>query len=81
MTFFFRVPMSSYEYLKSGVVNLGDCEKSLGQTFVQISRFKKLKQFLIQPFPYYRLLKISKSESLAPRIKEEKIFKNYLIKP
>ena len=48
--------------LTSGVVNLGDSEKSLGQTFVQISRFKKLNQFLIQPFPYDRLLKISKSE-------------------
>lgn len=63
------------ETLLSGVVNLGESEKSLGQTFVQIFRFKKLSQFLIQPFAFDRLLKIAKSESLAPRLKEEKNLK------
>ena len=58
-------------------------EKSLVQTFVQISRFKKLKDFLVQPFPFDRLQKISKSESLPGRISEETIlqkkFTNTLI--
>jgi hypothetical protein len=58
--------------LESGVIDLGSSERSLGTTFVQISRFKKLDQFLIQPFAFDRLKKIATSECLAPRQKEEK---------
>ncbi len=50
--------------LESGVICLGKSERSLGQTFVQVSRFKNIKQFLVQPFPFDRLQKIGKSESL-----------------
>lgn len=62
--------------LDSGVIALGKSEKSLGQTFVQISRFKKLTNFLIQPFSFERLLKIAKSESLPKRLLEEKVLNN-----
>jgi hypothetical protein len=65
--------------LDAGVICLGKSEKSLGQTFVQISRFKKLNQFLIQPFPFDRLQKIAKSNCLPGRIEEEKILKNKCI--
>ena len=76
--------------LESGVISLGKSERNLGTVFVQISRFKKLNQFLIEPFPFDRLQKIAKSECLPGRIAEEKklndLFKitkekyNYLIK-
>ncbi len=62
--------------LDAGVICLGKSEKSLGQTFVQISRFKKLSQFLVQPFPYDRLKKIASSNSLPGRIAEEIILLN-----
>ena len=62
--------------LVSGVIDLGSSERSLGTTFVQVSRFKKLSQFLIEPFSYERLLKIGKSECLPPRKKEETNLKN-----
>ncbi len=65
--------------LDAGVICLGKSEKSLDQTFVQISRFKKLNQFLIQPFPFDRLQKIAKSNCLPGRIEEEKILKNKCI--
>ena len=58
--------------LDKGVISLGKSEKSLGQTFVQISRFKKLTDFLVQPFPFDRLQKIAKSECLPGRRAEEK---------
>lgn len=58
--------------LDKGIVNLGKTEKNLGSTFVQLSRFKKLGDFLIAPFPFSRLQKIALSKSLGPRIEEEK---------
>ena len=70
--------------LDLGVICLGKGEKSLGQTFVQISRFKKLTHFLVEPFPFDRLQKIAKSTSLPPRMLEENKLKikisNTLIK-
>jgi|688.fasta_scaffold2224670_1 hypothetical protein len=62
--------------LDAGVISLGKSEKSLGQTFVQISRFKKLDQFIVQPFPFDRLTKIAKSVCLPGRLEEEKILLN-----
>jgi len=56
----------------SGVIDLGSMEKNLGSTFVQLSRFKKLTQFLIKPFAFSRLTKIANSKQLKPRIYEEK---------
>ena len=58
--------------LEKGIVDLGKCEKNLGSTFVQLSRFKKLTDFLIKPFPFSRLQKIADSKCLAPRMNEEK---------
>ena len=63
--------------LESGVISLGKSDRNLGTTFVQISRFKKLNQFLIEPFPFDRLEKIAKSECLPGRMAEEKNFKIY----
>ena len=64
------------------VIDLGDTEKSLGLTFVALSRVKNYKDFLIEPLSLDRLAKISKSLSLKPRLEEEKrvdiIIKNTL---
>ena len=54
------------------VIDLGTTEKSLGLTFVALSRVKNYKDFLIEPFTLDRLQKISKSVSLQPRLNEEK---------
>jgi hypothetical protein len=51
---------------------LGTCEKSLGLTFVALSRLKKLQDLLLNPISYDRLSDISKSVSLKPRREEEK---------
>jgi hypothetical protein len=58
--------------LDAGVIALGKSERSLGQTFVQLSRFKKLNQFICQPFPFDRLTKIANSTCLPGRLEEEK---------
>jgi hypothetical protein len=59
------------ETLNLGVIDLGKNERSLGSTFVQLSRFKKITDFLIKPFPFSRLTKISLSTLLMPRMTEE----------
>jgi hypothetical protein len=59
------------ETLTKGIIDLGNNEKNLGTTFVQLSRFRSIDDFLIKPFPFDRLTKIALSKSLAPRIKEE----------
>ena len=46
--------------LKQAVIDLGKCEKTLGLTFVALSRLCNYKDFLIQPFSLERLKKISK---------------------
>jgi ATP-dependent exoDNAse (exonuclease V) alpha subunit len=58
--------------LNRGVIDLGTSEKTLGLTFVALSRFKNINDFIIKPFPYSRLEKIKQSKSLAPRLEEEK---------
>ena len=58
------------ETLGLGIIDLGKNERSLGSTFVQLSRFKRLTDFLILPFPFSRLTKIALSDSLKPRIEE-----------
>ncbi len=53
--------------LKSGVVDLGKNERSLGTAFVALSRFKRFEGFLVQPFSLDRITsKIKKSTMLAP---------------
>ena len=59
--------------MDKGVIDLGKTERNLGSKFVQLSRFKKIKDFLVMPFPYSRLTKIALSVSLPPRIAEEAI--------
>jgi len=66
--------------LTSGVIDLGKLERNIGSTFVQLFRFKKFTQFLIQPFSLDRLTKIKNHKQLQPRLKEEarlmNLFKN-----
>lgn len=57
--------------LDTGIINVGKNEKNLGSTFVRFSRFKKLTNFIVHPFPFSRLTKIALSKSLAPRLLEE----------
>jgi len=53
------------------VIDLGNNEKNLGTSFVQLSRFKNINDFLIQPLPFDRLTNIKNSIMLAPRIAEK----------
>ncbi len=41
------------ETLHKGIVDIGKNEKNLGSTIVRLSRFKKLTDFLIRPFPFH----------------------------
>ena len=68
--------LSKGETISKGIVNVGKSERNLGSTFVQFSRFKKLTDFVISPFPYSRLTKIGLSKSLHPRVQEEKRLEN-----
>ena len=52
--------------------DLGKSEKSLGLTFVALSRVKHYTDYFIEPFFLDRLHKISNSTSLRPRLKEKK---------
>ena len=63
---------SKGQTLKTAIIDLGKSEKSLGLTFVSLSRLKNIKDFLIVPFPFDRLSKIKNSASLIPRLEEEK---------
>ena len=68
--------LSIGETLSKGIVNVGKSERNLGSTFVQFSRFKKITDFVISPFPYSRLTKIGLSKFLQPRVQEEKRLDN-----
>ncbi len=66
------VHKSQGETLQHGVIDFDKCEKSLGSSYVQLTRFKKCNQFCIKPFSYDRITKqIKESKNLIPRIKEE----------
>jgi ATP-dependent DNA helicase PIF1 len=62
---------SQGQTLEKVVIDLGNNERSLGLTFVALSRVKNYKDFLIEAFCRDRLEKISQSSSLGPRLKEE----------
>jgi ATP-dependent DNA helicase PIF1 len=63
---------SQGQTLDKVVIDLGKNERSLGLAFVALSRVKNYKDFLIEPFPLNRLTKIKNSNSLKPRVNEEK---------
>ena len=69
---------SQGQTLDKVVIDLGTTEKSLGLTFVALSRVRNYKDFLIVPFTRDRLEKISKSTQLEPRLKEEKSIQNFV---
>ena len=53
------------------VIDLGKCEKTLGMSYVALSRVKNFSDFLIEPFPLDRFLKIKQSSALNERTTEE----------
>ena len=57
--------------IDKAVIDLGKPERSLGLTFVALSRLKNFGDFLILPFTLDRLNKISESSSLKHRVEEE----------
>jgi len=66
------VHKSQGETLQHGVIDFDKSEKSLGSSYVQLTRFKKFNQFCIKPFSYDRITKqIKESKNLIPRMKEE----------
>ena len=54
------------------VIDLGKDQKSLGVTFVALSRVKNYKDFIIAPFSLEHLQKIAQVSNIKPRIEEEK---------
>jgi ATP-dependent exoDNAse (exonuclease V) alpha subunit len=66
--------------LRKAVIDIGKCERTLGLTFVALSRLSNYKDFLIYPFTLDRLIKISESTCLKPRLDEEKRIKDMEIK-
>jgi len=59
------VHKSQGESLDKGVIAFGATEKSLGSSYVQITRFKKFDQFCILPFSFDRISsKIKEHQSL-----------------
>ncbi len=65
------------ETLDKGVIAFGSTEKSLGSSYVQITRFKKFKQFCILPFDFDRIsTKIKEHHSLKARMVEEAFLRN-----
>jgi hypothetical protein len=66
---------SQGQTLDMAVIDLGSKETQLGLTYVALSRLRHINNLLIQPFTFERLEKIKKSESLPPRIHEEKRLK------
>ena len=54
------------------VVELGKSERSLGMSFVALSRVKKIQDLMLEPFAMDRIgAKIKASSNLGPRIAEE----------
>ena len=49
--------------LKKAVIDLGNCERTQGLTFVALSRLCNYKDFITQPFTLDRLKKISKGKN------------------
>jgi len=67
------VHKSQGQTLDKGVIDFTDIERNLGSSYVQITRFKNIKSFLIIPFSYSRISKqILNSKALPPRMEEEK---------
>jgi len=66
------VHKSQGQTLKLGVIDFTNIERSLGSSYVQLTRFQNNKQFLVMPFPFSRITtQIKKSISLKPRMAEE----------
>lgn len=62
---------SQGQTLTSAVIDIGKTERVAGLTFVALSRLKKLKNAIIQPMAYERLLAIGRSSQLQQRLQEE----------
>ena len=69
---------SQGQTLDMAVIDLGYKETQLGLTYVALSRLRHINHFLIQPLTLERLQKIKNSESLPPRIHEEKRLKHLI---
>ena len=67
--------------LESGVIDFTDSERSLGSSYVQLTRFKHINSFLVMPFPYSRITSsIKKSSCLKARTQEEERLSNLVKK-
>jgi hypothetical protein len=63
---------SQGQTLDKAVIDLGKSERSLGLTFVALSRVRHIKDLVIAPCSYERLDGIKKSKVLASRLAEDK---------
>ena len=69
------VHKSQGETLNEGVIDFGSSERCLGSSYVQITRFKKFKDFLLVPFAFDRITdKIKNLPMLKERTEEEERF-------
>ena len=62
--------------LKKAWVDLGDSEKSLGITYVALSRVKKLEDLVVEPMTLQRLQAAKESTNMKYRIQEEQRLNN-----
>ena len=71
LSYALTIHKSQGQTIEKAVIDLGKAERSLGLTFVALSRLKNFSDFLISPFTLERLNKIGESASLKPRLDEE----------
>ena len=66
------VHKSQGQTMTKGVIDFTDKEMQLGSSYVQVTRFTHINNFLIKPFPFSRITSlIKKSSCLIPRQEEE----------
>ncbi len=71
------VHKSQGQTLDMGVIDFTDSEQALGSAYVQLTRFKHIKNFLIKPFSYARITScIKKSSNFIARQEEETRLQN-----
>ena len=75
LSYAMTIHKSQGQTLDKAVIDIGDKERTVGLTFVALSRLRQLNHCLIQPMPYQRLKSISNSKQTLVRIKEEDHFR------
>lgn len=65
--------------LDKGVIDFGHSERSLGSSYVQLTRFKKFTDFVILPFTYERITSVIKNSKKYESRQNEELRLNMLL--